>query len=198
MNYKPLITFCFNTDGDIWEQDMWNNQLFNRVHDVNAERTNQIQPFPEQTIHEVCHARVQRAQDELDLNCCNPDGGRMTLSKRIDCPIKPDDHYTVKSKYSSHYIMNYPKHKQINIRDIDKESELKTLGVPLTYDCLTIDETRCLEDLKSNSNRQIYRGFHKTEVDKSCYPNLDIRMFHNTTKEIHNTIDDRNKFKQFL
>ena len=52
-NDQPLITFCFNANNQLWEQDMWNNQMFNRLLDVKAEHHSQVFPRPEPTINRV-------------------------------------------------------------------------------------------------------------------------------------------------
>lgn len=187
-NDKPLITFCFNTDGDIWEQDMWNNQLFNRVHDVLSQRTNQIQPRSRPTSEEACFGRIQMAQDELD------DRTRTDQHFKINESIRPDDNFNVKSVYNNHYRMGIPKHQITNIRDIPAESDLYTLGIPLTNDCMSLGEAQKLEEHRRPSEKHLYRTYHSHEVNSPCYPNLDRSIFHNTTKEIYNTIDNRNQY----
>ena len=189
-NGRPLITFCFNTEGDIWEQDMWNNQLFNRVHDVLSQRTNQIQPRPRPTIEEACFCCIQTAQDELDKNTCTDTDTDFKMNK----PIRPDDNFNIKSVYNNHYRMGVPKHQMTNIRQIQTESDLYTLGVPWTNDCMSLTEAQKFEEHRKPSGKHLYRTYHNHEVNSPCYPNLDRSIFHNTTKEIDNTVDNRNQY----
>jgi hypothetical protein len=195
MNEKPLLTFCFNTEADIWQQDMWNNQLFNRVYDVLAQRTNQVFPIPEPVIDESQLKRIQDEQNQLNANCCNPMGEQYKICGLFYAPIRPDDDSSVKSIYNSHYREVYPPPEPTNIRDVCMETDLFFgLGTPWTKDCLTIDEARQLSGNKKSSNRNLYRTYHSHEVNRSQYPNIDRNMFNNVTKEIYNSIDDRNDF----
>jgi len=196
MSYdKPLLTFCFNTEAEIWDQDMWNNQLFNRVHDVLAQRTNQIFPFPESTTEEIYLKRIQNEQNELNANCCNPIGGQYAICGLSYAPLRPDDNNNVKPIYNSHYKMMYPTHEPTNIRNVCTESDLFFgLDTPWTKDCLTIDEAQRINKGNKESNRKLYRKYHANEIHHSTYPNADGNMFNNTTKEIYNSIDDRNRF----
>jgi hypothetical protein len=192
---KPLLTFCFNTEAQIWEQDMWNNQLFNRIHDVLAQRTNQVFPIPEPVKEEVELRRIQDEQNQLNANCCNPGGGQYVICGLSYGPIRPDDNFDVKSIDNPHYRQIYPKHETANVRDVCLETELRYgLDTPWTKDCLTIDEAQKLSKDKMTSNRLLYREYHSNEVNQLQYPNVDRNMFNNVTKEIYKTIDDRNKY----
>lgn len=185
---KPLVTFCFN-QGDIWEQDMWNNQLFNRHHDILAQRTNQIQPFPESTGANICFTRVQEHQNRLDKDCC-PRGYPLKMKYLA----QPDDYHSLTSQLNTHYLMDYPKHQMNNIRDLDDESRLKTLGDYLDRDNFKDHESQWINNDKKRrqSNQSIYRDFHQNEV-KSMSSRCEDRFFDNTTKEIYNTTDKRNQ-----
>lgn len=187
-NDKPLISFCFNETGDIWDQDMWNNQIFNRTYDVLAQRTNQIQPFPESTSNELCFKRIQNLQNQLNPYCNDLNYTR---------PIEPNDNYDIKSIYNTHYQLAPKQHQMVNLRNTENESELWTLGRPWTKDCPSQAEIQELRACRLDSNRELYRQFHKEEVNSSCYPNADRHMFHNTTKEIYNSVDNRNQFGGF-
>lgn len=149
--YKPLLTFCFNVDNQLWEQDLRNNQLFNRIYDMNDAKKNQVWLHPQQTSHNYY------------------------LSNQINNKLEYADKIcgTKNIKIESNLI--FPK------------------NTPLTKDCLTIEEALNLTDLQSSSNRQIYQKYHRHEVNSPSYPNLDRNIFDNTTKEIHNSIDDRNQ-----
>jgi hypothetical protein len=182
---RPLLTFCFNADGQIWEQDMWNNQILYRVHDILAQRTNQIFPHPEPVLDENCLLKIQTAQNQQSRPKCG----------LTPFPLRPDDNSILKSPYNSHYKMAYPPHQQTNIRDVDIESDLfMTVDTPLNRDCLTIDEARNLETGIQESNRQLYKTFHKHEIHSPAYPNLDRTIFDNVTKEIYSSVDTRNRF----
>ena len=49
-NNQPLVTFCFNAENQLWEQDMWNNQLLNRSLDSRLPQQSQFLPRPEPTV----------------------------------------------------------------------------------------------------------------------------------------------------
>ena len=190
---RPLLSFCFNADDDIWEQDLWNKQLFNRVHDVLAQRTNQVFPIPEPTMDEVCLFRTQSEQNNLNQECNNNHQGYLKPLTQI--PLRPDDTPVLASTYNSHYKMAYPPHQMTNLRTIETESDLFfTMNTPYNQDCLDENDVERLKSGHMESNRQIYRKYHKNEVNASIYPNTDRTIFDNVTKEIYNTIDDRNRF----
>lgn len=192
---KPLLSFCFNTDAQIWEQDMWNNQLSNRVHDVLAQRTNEIFPFPEKTSSQTCLKNIQIAQNKLNAECCNSDGTQYAICGLYKPPIQPTDEYHLKPRLNTHYQMRYPVHNLANIRNINIESDLLfPISTPWTADCLTIDQATNLSKCSQDDNRQLYREFHKPEINNSRYPNDDRTMFNNVTREIYSSIDNRNQY----
>lgn len=199
-NSRPLLTFCFNTEAQIWEQDMWNSQIFNRVHDVLAQRTNQIFPIPEPTLDEPCLRKIQIAQDELNANCCNPgppegQGGQYAICGLDTKPISPTDNHAIKPLYNTHYRMTYPMPETQNLRNVSVESDLFfALNTPWNTDSMTISQVQDLETTRPHSNKLLYRKYHAPEAQKSCYPDQNATLFGNITKEIYNTIDDRNKF----
>lgn len=192
---KPLLTFCFNTEAQIWEQDMWNVRVFNRVHDVLAQRTNQIFPFPEITANDACFKKIQIAQNQLNADCCNPEGGPYAICGLYKQPIQPTDEYHIKPLFNTHYEMVYPTNQLTNIKDVTLESDL-IFGVdtPWTADCLTLDQATNLEKCHSEANKQLYRQFHSGEINSSRYPNDDRTIFNNVTREIYNSIDNRNQY----
>ena len=149
--HKPLTTFCFNINNQLWEQDLRNNQLFNRIHDMNDIKKNQIWLHPEQTSHN--HLLNQ-------------------ISNKVENTNKISET------------------KNINI----ESNLIFPENINMTKDCLTIDEAVNLNNLRPLSNRQIYQRYHKHEVNSPSYPNLDRNIFDNTTKEINNSIDNRNQF----
>ena len=148
-NTQPLITFCFNADNQLWEQDMWNNQMFNRLLDVKAPQQTQVFPRPESTIN------------------------RRTIA--INQTVTP-------------------KQSPPPLKNIDTESTLIFTNNPLTKDCLSLTDAQNLHNNKSLHLRQLYKDYHSHEVNFSSYPDLDTKIFDNTTKEIYKCEDFRNQF----
>jgi len=72
------------------------------------------------------------------------------------------------------------------IRNIDVESHLFTIDKQLINDACTITA-----EYKYASNKQLYRTYHKHEVNSPCYPDIDIMAWNNTTRAIHQTVDKR-------
>ncbi len=178
---KPLLTFCFNTEAEIWEQDMYNNQLFNRVHDVLSHRTNQI--FPNTNNNE-------NKLNQSKHNYSNLKQNNYIMSQSFNKNIDLNDNFN-----ESYNSIPYPKLDHSNLMNTNLENDLiYGLNTPLMKECLTINEAININDGNKNSNRRLYRKYHSNEINHSQYPNIDNNLFNNVTKEIYKTIDDRNKF----
>ena len=141
--------------------------------------------------HNCTHPLLKEQNDLARQTCEN---NNFKLSQ----PIRPDDNYNVQSVYNNHYRMGVPKHQMTNIRNVQLESDLYTLGTPWTNDCMSLTEAQTLEKHRHTSGKHLYKEYHAHEVNSPCYPNLDRSIFDNTTKEIYNTVDHRNQYVLWL
>lgn len=66
---KPLVTFCFNINNQLWEQDLANDQLFNRIYDVHTSRKNQISSIPRQSLENYYQKHTSNGQT-YNQNVC--------------------------------------------------------------------------------------------------------------------------------
>jgi hypothetical protein len=80
-----------------------------------------------------------------------------------------------------------------NLLEINKDNDLRwSLDTPLTHDCSNdISIKNDIDSPHKESNKLLYREYHKTEINCNVYPNMDKHMFNNTTKEMFNTHDTR-------
>jgi hypothetical protein len=170
---------------DLWEQDLWNDHLLKRRYDVLAQRTNQIQPHPEPTLEHACYCRVQDSQVQLDAH-------NDTIScsqQKSDLLTDPaDSHHDQISRYNTHYAMTYPQHRQANIRHIDTESSLRTLGTPWTNDCPTQSETQYVRSSSAPAGRQLYYQYHtpNTNQTRSLFNNVSKEYYRSNESDIRN------------
>ena len=146
MSNNSPITFCFNAENQLWEQDMWNNHLLDRLFSNEC----------------VTNAFIPRPQSATNKN-----------------NFKTEPQWTPQAS---------------TLKNVEQESSLIYNKKPITKDCLTLDEARNLINSKKESQTLLYRTYHSHESTQSTYPNINRSMFDNTTKNIHNSSDQRNKY----
>lgn len=98
------------------------------------------------------------------------------------------------SNYNTNTRYNYSEkivHDNSNLRNVEIENTLYLLDKPLSRDTMSLTDAQNLEKNKQSSNHLIYRTFHTHEINSPCYPNIDRIAWGNTTKALHETLDQR-------
>ena len=193
MDYKN----CCN---EMWQQDYWNCNLFERNFDVNADRSLQLWPRPRHTEHPLC---IQKILNEYNVHCPN----------ELHAGFAQD-----RVEGSLH-----------NYRNIPVESQLRTLDRHNTNDCLFPQDVQYPPFMFDKHNPtptyvsrggkvegdRIVDGEYTKQFDKDpyttecgCYMNEalgsnikkqscvggDSRHFMNNTSESLRTFDVRNDY----
>jgi hypothetical protein len=179
-----LLPYCTNEQSEIWERDLWNQQLIHRVTDVLAQRTNQVFPIPEPVVFALDLCKIQEAQERLNRCGCD---------HNTYLPNRPDDHVDVQSVYNTHYRASYPKNNMTNIRNVPVENDLRFgLDVPWVQDLISSKEWDKLRRQSFDAVDQIYPDEPLRQIDFCDYPNSGRMVFNNVSKAFYNTPDDRN------
>ncbi len=174
---SSLLTYCFNTT-DIWHQDVENMKLSNRVHDVLANRTNQVDEIPQPDKNTICQKQYNHKY------------------------LYPTETYTHQRLCSS--MPSLPKSDLSNLSNVVTESVLLfPIDKPPIQqghnrvdnhrDCISKPMLATLNNYQQSSNRQLFQNYNRPEINASTYPNCDSFMFDNSTKEILKTPDIRNR-----
>ena len=195
---KCAIPNCVHIYDNIFALEEWGNQyVYDRVNDVNSQRSNQLFPFPQSTNFYCCYNNI------------------------------PQEYARITSNETNNGLYEYcnPDLDLANYRNIVDESNLKTINRLNTRDCLQGTDYNVINNRLKNANIDTLAKNYADLIESkestvkfptfngrpnSLFDNGDCeineikrnkhnnnRMFNNVTKKMYSTPDYRNCILQY-